>query len=129
MAPKKVGKTKTKKLQKRIIDSPSPSKTIKGKSKISDVDRRKLRRLKKDELHELATWAGVNDEKMKNKNDLSHLLARNPKIAAAIGATSTVVGGFGIVALIKHFRNKNQKTENMSQTSEQNSWDENFLPR
>ena len=102
------------------INSPKPCKTIKGKQKITNVNQRKLRRLKKDDLHELAALAGVNNDEIKNKNDLSHLLARNPKIASAFGAAGVVVlGGLGI-ALKKHFKTKKNSESKTKKSLEKN---------
>lgn len=79
---------------KKVVSSPRSNKKIKGKILISNDKRRKLRKLKKDELIKLSKLAGQHLDGTEHKNDIAHILARNPKIKSFL-QSATILGGVG----------------------------------
>ena len=75
-------------MPKRNVNSPLPPKNLKKSIKISDQQRRQLKRLKKDNL---ITLAGQTNEPLTDHDtraDIAHRLSRNQMIAAALTTIS-----------------------------------------
>jgi hypothetical protein len=86
---------------KMVPPSPKAPKHLKtSKMKITNLQRRKLKALKKDDLHKLAKLAGAPDEPTMTKADLAHSLSRNQKFAAALLAA----GSFSFGSLVTYLK-------------------------
>ena len=70
--------------------SPKPPSSLKKTVKISQKQRTALKKLKKNELFELATLAGERPKESDTKSTLSHRLARNKYIALGIASVGVV---------------------------------------
>jgi hypothetical protein len=112
------GYTKSKR-PSQSVKSPRAHKSLNKKQKITDVERRRLRRLPKPDLQKILKLAGEPTNQavpldQRTKNYLAHAISRNPRVAAFFAAGGFLLGSAGSASLMHFLKTTKASTQELT---------------